>query len=1052
MNNRSTVLRSVCFTFAFIAAFAVFVMQPLPAQNIPPAQRPTTLQVVHAAADPALSSVSLWGGVSSSFVPLIANGGLGAASFVQTSLGAGVPSLGLAQNIPLQLSIATANSASAIPALASLPFSIGQGDNIVITAGVLRPRLFANNPAQNYTDVRLIHIIDTLTTTTTDNVRLLFVHAASDAERVEMVVRETGAVLARLNYTQSSFATVPVGDYTIDVRFSTSQSIIASFAAPLQTLTFGGQRVTCVLTGFLNPKKNQDGQALGLVAVPSAPIVVDSVTSVASAILPMVDKPFVAPNPTTTVQIIDNAADAARSPLNSILLARPTNSTTTTVAPLGQALQFRRASPTLSTTAITTSFIIVNMRPVPVQSVITLDNVVGSQIVALAVRNLPQPGRPININPDNLPQTTLVRGANTVIATGVLDTTDYAKNPDGLSTRTRFTRFVDSFDSVAADSVRLLLFQGVTDSKQLDISIRGGDSIASLKYTEGRYLTLPAQQFTFDFTTYGTSDVIGSFILPLQDYAGRRISVMTSGFVNVAGNSNGQPFGLMLVPEQPSTTDRITLLQAAPAPAGVAETTLQMIQTSADMGLNPVGVAVRFPVTTNAGVLLPVTRSLQFRQADTAVTGLGTFAPFLKDIAGTNLIAYVTRANAVSAVSALYQQSNFNLIRGANIVLVSGMQRPSLFAPNPNNIATNIGLYQFVDRTRTIAPDSVRLLVFHSVTDAPRVDILARGASSGQSVTLATLSYGQGSWLTLPLADYTLDIAPSGSSSILASYSAPLLSLGMGGRRLTISATGMLNPSQNQSLAPLGLYAASNSSSIAIIGTTATTLTTSIEALPSSAVLTVTGTTITTTSYIISTSANGETTTSVTISSNIFTPLPLPSGVRPPSVIFPTKPTTIVTTTTTVTATLNSTMKMDVTTTTVSLLNGSSTTTTTATTILYATTGSLSLSMMLPSVPLPMTGSFSNKVGEAESMSAAAYPNPATDRTTLSYTLKNEEAVSISLFDAYGQFISTLETSNRKVAGTYLLDVGTQSLQSGVYEARIVSESGTKTVKVIVVR
>jgi hypothetical protein len=1052
MNNRNAVFRTVCFSFVLSALIAL-VLQPLVAQNTTSAQRPTTLQVIHAAADPALSSVSLWGGFSSSFVPLVASGGLGAASFVQIGLGVAVPSLGSALSAPLQLSITAANSAAALPALASLPFSVGRGDNIIITAGVLRPRLFAQNPAQNYTDTRLIQIIDTVTTSTTDNVRLLFVHAASDAQRVEMVVRQTGAVLARLDYTQSSFATVPVGDYTIDVRFSTSQSIIASFAAPLQTLTFGGQRVTCVLTGFLNPKKNQDGQALGIVAVPSSPIVVDSVTSVTSAMLPVVDKPFVAPNPTTSLQIIDNAADAARAPLTTILLARTANSTTTTVAPIGQPLQFRRASLTLSTTAVTIGVNIVNMRPVPIQSVLTLDNVLGSQIVALAVRNLPRPGTPININPDVLPQTTLVRGANTVIATGGLDTTDYAKNPDGLSTRTRFTRFVDSFDSVATDSVRLLLFQGVTDAKQLDISIRGGDSIASLKYTEGRYLTLPAQQFTFDFTTYGTSDVIGSFILPLQDYAGRRISVMTSGFVNVSANSNGQPFALMLVPEQPSTTDRITLLQAAPAPAGVAETTLQMIQTSADMGLNPVGVAVRFPVTTNAGVFLPVTPSLKFRQADTAVTGLGTFAPFLKDIAGTNLIAYVTRANAQSAVSALYQQPNFNLIRGANIVLVSGMQRPSLFAPNPNNIATNIGLYQFVDRTRTIAADSVRLLVFHSVTDAPRVDILARGASSGQSATLATLSYGQGTWLTLPLADYTLDIAPTGTSSVLASYSAPLLSLGMGGRRLTISATGMLNPALNQSLAPLGLYAASNSSSIAIIGTTATTFTSTIPPLPNAAVVAVTGTTVSTTSYVISTSANGETTTSITTISSIFTPDPVSKGVKQVGPIFPTKPTVIATTTITVTSTLNSAIKMDVTTTTVSLLDGSGTITTSATTILYATTGSLSLSMMLPSAPLPATSSFSSKVGEAESITAAAYPNPAADRTTLSYTLKNDEAaVSISLFDAYGQFVSTLETGSTKAAGTYSLDVGTQTLLSGVYEARIVSQSGTRTVKVIVVR
>ena len=1049
---RRTTIGAVFLSFV-LSLLTVFNPQTSFAQTAN-VQQAVTLQVIHASADPALSSVSLWAGQSASFTQLIANGGLGSASSVQTSLGSAIPSLNVAVNVPLQVNIAAANSASATPAQASLPFAMGRGSNIVIAAGVLRPRNFAANPAQNFTDMRLIHIIDTVTTSTTDNVRLLFVHAATDAQRVDVVVRQTGAVLASLNYAQSGFATVPVGDYTIDVRFSTSQSIIASFAAPLQSLNFGGQRVTCVLTGFLNPKTNQDGQALGMVAAPSVPVFVDSVTSVASVMLPIVDKPFVAPNPTTTVQIIDNSADANRLPLNTILQARTANATTTTVAPIGQALRFREASRTVSTTAVTT-FVVVNMMRVPVQSVITLDNVIGSQITALTVRQRPLPGRPIIIDPASFPQTTLARGANTIIATGVIDTTDYAKNPDGLSTRTKFTRFVDEFDSVATDSIRLLLFQGVTDAKQLDISIRGGDSIASLKYAEGRFITLPAQQFTFDFTTFGSSDVIGSFSVPLQDYAGRRISVMTSGFVNGAKNSNGQPLALMLVPEQPSTTDRITLLQAAPAPAGVAETTLQVLQASADMGLNPVGVALRLPVANTNGVFLPVTRSLPFRQADTAVTGLGAFAPFLKDIAGINLTAFLTRANAASAVSALYQQNNFSLVRGANIVFVSGFQRPSLFAPNPDNLATNIGMYQFVDRVRTVPPDSVRLLVFHSVSDAPRVDRVARGAAvNGTNVTRATLRDGQGAWVTVPSADDTLDIVPTGKSSVLASYSAPLHNLGMGGQRVSIAATGVLNPAQNQWFPPLGLYAASNSSSIGIIGTTTTTLTTSIDPLPSASAITVTGTTITTTAIAVSTTANGETTTTITIAENIFTPNPASSGIKPGAPAFPTKPTTIVTTTTTVTATLTSSMKMDVTTTTVSLLNGSSTTTTTATTIWFATTSSLTLSMMLPAVPSPLGSSvnISGKADAEESITASVFPNPAQETTTISYTMKSDEIVGISLFDVYGQLVSTLETTNMKSAGRYALELNTQTLQSGVYEARILTQSRTKTVKVVVIR
>lgn len=1023
---------------------AVFAQAPTPL--------PVRLQFIHAAADPALNSVNIWGGRGSVFTPMLPNATFGSASSLLTSLGTVVPSLDSAVGTGLTANYTYTSSTGALPAVASLPFALGRCDNIVIALGILRPRLFAINPNQRSTALELVQLFDTTRSTADTAVRLMLLHGVSDAPRVDVVVRETGAVLATLEYTQSAVARLPVGDYTIDIRYSTSQSVIASFAAPLQTLNMGGQRITCVVSGFLNIFKNQDGPALSVIAVPTRPVVIDSLTTSPSLFLPQVAPPSFTKFPRTRIQIIDNAADVSRAPLTTFLTARIANSTNALNVPIGQQLRFRQATQTISTTPVIT---IVSQRPLVVTiAIIDLDNVVGSQLSSVVIRQiLPGPGRP-PIPRVIIPTATLERGWNKVIATGVIDTANYAKNPDGISTTTRLSGFVDAADSVASDSVRLLLFQGVSDAKRMDVEIRGGVALASLKYTEGKFITLPAQQFTLDFTTFGTDDVVGSFTVPLEDYAGQRISVMTSGFVEPSKNSSGQPFSLMLVPESPSTTNRITLLNAAPSPTGIAETSLQTINASADHGLENIGFAVTYLTTTTGGVFLPVKPALSFRTADTAVAGLGTFAPFLKDIAGAAMVANITRPRANSANAALYRQTGFSIVRGTNVVLASGFLRPTLYAPNPDSIWTGAYLYQFVDRVRTTSPDSVRLLVFHSVTDAPRVSIVARGNAAAASVTLATLSYGQGAWLTVPLADYTLDLVAVRSGEVVGSYRAPLASRGMGGRRVTLTATGVMNPARNQWAQPLGIYAASNAAVRGIVETQTSSQTTTVPALPNAQAITATGTTVSTTAIVITTSANGETRTTVTTTELIFTPNPLASTVKPGTVVFPKTATAIMTTIETVTVTINDGFRSDVTTTSISLIDGSLTITTISTAHIYATNSSLVLSAMLERVdpPVKAASAFGSKVSENSISQAVVYPNPALNQASLSYTLQENETVTVRLYDALGQLVMNLETASTKAAGTYSLDFGTQNLQSGMYEARISTQSGVKAVKVIITR
>ena len=88
---------------------------------------------------------------------------------------------------------------------------------------------------------------------------------------------------------------------------------------------------------------------------------------------------------------------------------------------------------------------------------------------------------------------------------------------------------------------------------------------------------------------------------------------------------------------------------------------------------------------------------------------------------------------------------------------------------------------------------SYALKVLHSVTDAPAVDIYANG-----SLLVENLSYGDyAGYLQVPAADYTIDVTAHGKMNAVASFSAPLASLGGGSG--VVYASGFLAPTTTDS-------------------------------------------------------------------------------------------------------------------------------------------------------------------------------------------------------------------------------------------------------------
>jgi hypothetical protein len=139
------------------------------------------------------------------------------------------------------------------------------------------------------------------------------------------------------------------------------------------------------------------------------------------------------------------------------------------------------------------------------------------------------------------------------------------------------------------------------------------------------------------------------------------------------------------------------------------------------------------------------------------------------------------------------------------VAIANGVLDPLSFEPNPDG--RDIGFELIVKagaRQTGTDPDMVDFFALHGATDAPTVDVLARGVAT----LVDDAAYGDlTGYLSVPAADYVLDVTPgSDNSTVLASYAAPLA--GLGGGAAAIFASGFLTPVNNQDGAAFGLFAA----------------------------------------------------------------------------------------------------------------------------------------------------------------------------------------------------------------------------------------------------
>ena len=299
--------------------------------------------------------------------------------------------------------------------------------------------------------------------------------------------------------------------------------------------------------------------------------------------------------------------------------------------------------------------------------------------------------------------------------------------------------------SVDTNKVDIAVLHGATNAPAVDVDavFVANNVISNLAYGEfTSYLGLAPDKYDLAVRAAGNSGVVASFRADLSGLKGAAAYVFASGLLGgspafglFAALPNGTVVELPLTP-----TARLQVIHNAPNPT----------------------------VDVYAGNSL-LLDNFAFRTA----------TPFIDVPADRNITLGVAGENSASAADAI-ATFNVNLaVGGTYAVTASGI------VGNPTTPFTLL-----VDgnaREAAINPAEVDFNVLHGSPDAPAVDI----AVVGLGTVISDLAYSEFTpYLSVPPASYQVQVIPSGSGAVLATYTADLSGLTGGAAR--VFASGLL--------------------------------------------------------------------------------------------------------------------------------------------------------------------------------------------------------------------------------------------------------------------
>lgn len=310
-------------------------------------------------------------------------------------------------------------------------------------------------------------------------------------------------------------------------------------------------------------------------------------------------------------------------------------------------------------------------------------------------------------------------------------------------------------NATVANNVDLAVHHGSPGAPNVDVDeVLTGTVVSDLSYGNFTdYLGLPAGKYDFAVRAAGTQTMIASYRADLTGLNGGAATVFASG---ILGDAN-TPFGIFAalasgtVVELPLTpTARIQVIHNSPEPT----------------------------VDVYAGAIRLID-NFAFRTA----------TPFIDVPADREFVIGVAGENSSTAADAIASFPT-NLATDGTYTLIAG--------GIVGNAQTPFTLYAFDGAQEAGTAGNVAVSVFHGSPGAPAVDVDERLAGN----LVANLAFGEKTgYLSLPAADYVLDVRAAGTDPIVASFKADFSALG--GGAATVFASGLLGGTPG-----FGLFAA----------------------------------------------------------------------------------------------------------------------------------------------------------------------------------------------------------------------------------------------------
>ena len=467
---------------------------------------------------------------------------------------------------------------------------------------------------------------------------------------------------------------------------------------------------------------------------------------------------------TASLQIIHNCADAAAGTVD--IYAGTTL--------LVNDLQFRFATPTLTNIPAGVN-IVVGVAPGTSTS--------SSQSIATFT---------VNFAPNS---------KNIVIADGIVSPSGY--NPSSMMrpfTLNTFTAGVTAAPNGTTTS--LLVHHGSTDAPTVDIvaPFTGTNPVVPNVLVNNApygayagYLNLPTANYKIQVRDQNAENVVAEYSAPLQTLGlgGAALTVVASGFLNPANNSSGPAFGLYVAA---ATGGSLIPLPSTPA----SSTRLQAIHNCADLAASQVDVY--FQSATTGPNAIKLIDNFAFRTA----------SPYI-DVPTAQVVTLSVAPPTSTSVASAIVSYTYNLSPASKYQLIAnGIVSPTGYTPSSTTAPFNFAVYALA-RERSLNVNNTDVLVYHGATDAPAVNVVAQG--SGTVVTnMAYNTFNSSGYLQLPsnttAGNYTLHVTNTAGTATVASYSAPLNTLGTTGLGLSVVASGFLTPASNSNGAAFGLWAA----------------------------------------------------------------------------------------------------------------------------------------------------------------------------------------------------------------------------------------------------